>query len=164
MAYYVEKIRVPVRLVRDGAEALSGIVSLAPRAELHDGPETLLECVNAAPRVLPLLLEESERVLLVARDRIDWIEPMPGVEDQLVRPRPYMPTREEFVRVRLASGEELEGILSMEMPHEFNRVSDYLNADDHFFPLHLESGVRLLNKHALVEVQVRTIVPVPRAA
>ena len=36
MAQYVQKIRVPVRLARIGAEPVTGVISIAPRAELHD--------------------------------------------------------------------------------------------------------------------------------
>ncbi len=164
MPQYVQKIRVPVQLTRLGAQPVAGLVSLCPRAELHDGPETLLECLNASPRVLPFQLTDGETVMLVMRDHVEWVEPEASVDQRLVRPVPYMATHEELVQVRMAGGHSFEGIISMEMPHEFNRPSDYLNGGDAFFPLRGAFGTRLLNKARVVDVTVRSARPVPRAA
>jgi hypothetical protein len=161
---YVQKIRVPVRLARIGAPPLAGLVSLCPRAELHDGPETLLECLNASPRILPFQLADGNAVLLVSRSHIEWAEPDATMDPRLVRPAPYLATREELVRVRLAGGETLEGIISMEMPDQFNRPSDYLNGDEAFFPLTMPLGTRLLNKARVLDVLVRVAGPLPKAA
>jgi len=164
MPQYIQKIRVPVRLARIGAPPLAGLIALAPHAELHAGPETLLECLNASGRILPFQLAGERGVLLVTRDHVEWVEPDAGVEDRLVRPEPYLVTRDEPVEVRTTGGERIEGILSMEMPHEFNRASDFLNGDEAFFPLRTSSGTRLLNKARVVDVLVRASSPVPKAA
>ncbi len=164
MPQYVEKIRVPVRLARSGQPPIAGLISLSPRAELHDGPETLLECLNAAPRVLPFQLADGDSVLLVSREHIDWVESDASIEARLVRPPTFMATREERVRVRTAAGETFEGVIAMEMPHEFNRASDYLNGPEAFFPLRTPTGTRLLNKARVVDVLVRGSVPIPNAA
>jgi hypothetical protein len=164
MPQYVQKIRVPVRLARLGAPPLAGLVSLFPNAEHHEGPETLLECLNASPRILPFRLADGDGVLLVTRDHVEWVEPDASVEPHLVTPVPWMTTREELVRVRLAGGEALDGVISMEMPHEFNRPSDYLNGDEAFFPLRMRLGTRLLNKSCVVDVLVHASSPVPKAA
>jgi hypothetical protein len=164
MPQYVQKIRVPVQLARIGAPPLAGLVALSPHAELHDGPETLLECLNASPRILPFQLADGSAVLLITREHIEWLEPEVSVEAHLVRPAPYMATHEELVHVNMAGGERFEGIISMEMPHEFNRPSDYLNSDEVFFPLRMQSGTRLLNKACVVDVRVRAAKPMLRAA
>ena len=164
MPHYVEKIRVPVRLARQGAPPAAGMLSLSPQAEMHDGPETLLERLNTRQRVLPLQQPGSELVLLVTRLQIEWVEAGPDVPPVLVRPVPYLATREELVRVSTASGGVFEGVISMEMPHEFNRASDYLNGDEDFFPLQMPDATRLVNKRHVVEVLVRANVTLPRAA
>lgn len=164
MSQSVQKIRVPVHLTRVGAPPLAGLISLFPKAELHDGPETLLECLNASPKILPFEVTEEDVVLLITRDHIEWVQPDPTVEPRLVRPTPYTPTHEELVQVHMAGGKILEGIISMEMPNEFNRPSDYLNGADHFFPLRMQLGTRLLNKACVVAVRVRVARSVPRAA
>lgn len=164
MPQYVQKIRVPVQLARAGAPPLAGLVSLFPHAELHDGPETLLECLDAPARMLPFQLAGGDAVLLITRAHVEWVQPDASVDPRLVRPAPYMSTHEELVQVRMTGGETLEGMLSMEMPHEFNRPSDYLNGDDGFFLLGMASGTRLLNKARVVEVRVRAAGSVPKAA
>lgn len=164
MPQYIEKIRVPVVVARVGVPPVAGRLSVLPLAELHEGPETLLELLNAPARVLPLELDGDEGVLLLARARIEWVEPGAGVDARFVRPATWMTTREENVCVRLAGGEQLEGVLAMEMPHEFNRASDYLNTDEDFFPLRTDAGTRLIHKARVVDVLVRGTVAVPRVA
>jgi len=164
MPQIVQKIRVPVRLARIGTPPVAGLVSLFPRAELHDGPETLLECLNAPPRILPFQVTGEDAVLLITRDQVEWVQPDPSVEPRLVRPEPYLATHEELVQVHMMGGRILEGILSMEMPHEFNRPSDYLNGAECFFPLRMQLGTRLLNKTCVSAVRVRAARSVPKAA
>jgi len=164
MPQYIDKLRVPVRLARSGAPPVVGLLSLAPRAELHDGPETLLERLNSPQRVLPFQQPDGELVLLVTRLQIEWVEAGPEVDARLVRPATWMATREELVSVRTARGEVFDGVISMEMPHEFNRASDYLNGPEDFFALQTETATRLVNKQCVVDVLVRASVTLPRAA
>jgi hypothetical protein len=66
--------------------------------------------------------------------------------------------------VRLDGGETLEGVLQMELPEGFNRVSDYLNGPEDFFPLATPDGAYLVNKHRVREVQLFRASPKPLAA
>lgn len=163
MPRYVEKIRVLVRLARTGSPIIEGHMSLLPRTELRDSPETLLECLGSSARVMPLVLGNGD-VLLVARAQIAWVEAAAGVDPKFVAPAAWMPTRREQVRVGMAGGEEFEGVVSMEMPHEFNRVSDWLNNDDAFFAIELPTGTRLVGKAHVADVRVRDAQSLPRAA
>lgn len=155
MSHRIEKLRVPVRLALVGCAPVDGHVSLAPNAELHEGPETLLERLNAGTRVLPFHRAEDDAILLVTRARVEWLATGPDVAPQLVRTIHYQHTREERVRVRLLGGATHDGILAFEMPHEFNRVSDFLNGDDDFFPLLTRQGILLLNKDAVLDIHLR---------
>jgi hypothetical protein len=164
MPRFIEKIRVPVRLASIGAPPLAGRLSLMPLAELHEGPETLLERLNAPARVVPLEQASGEGVRLVMRQHIEWVEAGPEVEERLVRLAPFLTTREENVQVRLLGGGSIDGILSMEMPDEFNRASDFLNGPDDFFALRTATGTRLVHKACVVDVLLRVALAVPRAA
>jgi hypothetical protein len=159
MSRYIEKIRVPVRLARIGAPPEPGFLSLSPQAELHEGPETLLERLNAEAHVVPFQLPESDAVLLVMSRHIEWVDAGATVDSRLVRRVSFRPTREEEVVVRLAGGESFEGVLAIEMPDELNRASDYLNGDESFFPLRMPGGTRLVNKQRVVDVLVRSSLP-----
>lgn len=163
MSRYIQKLRVPVRLALAGCEPMEGHVSLSPRAEHHDGPETLLERLNTPTRVVPFHHGADESVRLVQRARIEWLMAGHGVSPILVRRPHYQYTREERVRVRLTGG-TFEGVLAIEMPHEFNRLSDFLNEPDEFFPLHTDDGMLLVNKACLLDVRLRAEASVPRAA
>jgi len=164
MLRYVEKLRVPVRFALLGDVPVHGQFSLAPQAELHEGPETLLERLNAPQRVLPFHRTVDDTVVLVTRINIAWVEAGDTVDPHLVRPKTYMTTREERVHVRLLGGEAFDGVLAMEMPHEFNRASDYLNGGDEFFPLLAARGTLLINKARVLDVRVSAAPSVPKAA
>lgn len=164
MSRFVEKLRVPVRLAAIGCEPTEGILSLFPRAELHDGPETLLERLNTRTRVVPFQRAQDDGVLLVTRGRIEWVLAGPDIDPRLVRIPPFLPTREEHVRVRLESGAAHEGVLAIEMPDQFNRVSDFLNGDEDFFPLVTAVGTMLISKSCVIDVRVRTAGAIPKAA
>ncbi len=164
MIRFVDKIRVPVRLARIGAPPEPGFLALAPKAELHEGPETLLERLNDEAQVVPFQLPGSDAVLLVMSPHIEWVEADASVDPALVRPTWFRATREEDVQVRLANGEAFDGVLSIEMPDERNRASDYLNVNDAFFPLRMRNGTRLVNKRRVVDVLVRGVTPLPKVA
>jgi len=164
MSRTIEKLRVPVRLALVGCASVEGYVSLAPHAELHDGPETLLERLNAPTRVLPFHRSEDEAFLLVVRAHIEWLMAGPEVAPQLVRTVHHQHTREEHVRVRLLGGATHDGILAFEMPHEFNRVSDFLNGDEDFFPLQTRQGMMLIHKDGVLDVRLRGVGTDRRAA
>jgi hypothetical protein len=88
----------------------------------------------------------------------------PQVASRLVRNPHFQHTREEYVRVRLVGGRSHEGVLAIEMPHEFNRVSDFLNGEDDFFPLQTTQGAMLINKTCVLDIRVRDAGAMPRAA
>jgi hypothetical protein len=160
MPRYIEKIRIPVQIARAACEPLAGWLSLAPRAEFRDGPETLLELLNGSNRVLPLVLPEGDTCLLL-RDAIEWVTVGPDAPGGLVAPAGFAVTCEERVQVRLQGGGHLDGILRMELPEHLNRASDFLNGAGDFFPL--ASGVRTLivNKGAVSEVRLFKASPKP---
>ncbi|MFN8587199.1 MAG: hypothetical protein U0704_05300 [Candidatus Eisenbacteria bacterium] len=164
MPRYVEKLRVPVQVALTGQEPVGGFFSLFPTAELHDGPETLLERLNAPQRLLPFHRASDGAFTLVTRDRIEWVAAAAEIAPELVRPSHFIPTREERVRVRTAHGTTFDGILELEMPHEFNRASDFLNSDEDFFLLATAQGTLFLNKAMVLDVRVFEAAPVPKVA
>lgn len=164
MPRYVEKIRVPVQLALVGLEPAAGFLSLSPSAELHEGPETLLEKLCAPQRMLPFHRAADDAFTLVCVAQIEWVAASVEVAANLVRPAHFITTREERVRVRTQGGATFEGVLEMEMPHEFNRASDYLNGDEAFFPIACVQGAVLLNKARVLDVRVYEATRVPRVA
>ncbi len=150
-----------VRLCAAGEEPVAGFIALAPAAPFHSGPETLLDRLNARDRVLPFERADDGAVMLVSRHDIDWVAPDPGVDPDRVGPHSYLVTREERVRIRLASGEELEGLIQMELPDTFNRTSDFLNGAEDFYALHTAEGPRLVNKLRIRHTRLYETSPMP---
>ena len=161
MPEYIEKLGVTVRVSRSGEPVVEGVCSLSPDSQFHSGPETLLELVNSPAAMLPFLRHPDEAMLLLSRLDIQWLMADPGVAPELVRPRTYRFTREERVRVRLRSGEEIEGLLQMELPETINRASDYLNGAEAFFPLTTRQGIFLIQKARVREILLFDSSPLP---
>jgi hypothetical protein len=163
MPEYIEKIRVSIRVSRPGEPVMEGVCSLSPDSPAHDGPETLLELVNAPITMLPFQRETDDAMLLLSRTDLQWVLAGPGVALELVRPASYCFTREERVAVRMRGGEELEGVLQMEMPENVNRTSDFLNGPEPFFPLTTRQGIFLVQKACTREVRLFDSSPLPIA-
>jgi hypothetical protein len=157
---HIEKLLVPVRVVL-GGESIVGSVSVAERAELRHGPETLLELLNTPKRVLPLLREQDQAIVLINRLGIEYVEPDSSVETTLVRPDNYLVTREERVEVRFLDGNSVEGRVEMELPEHINRASDFLNGPEDFFPLVTRNLTILVNKSRVSGTRVFESSPKP---
>lgn len=163
MAEYVHKLRAVAWVSHHGEEALEGYFSLSPQAQFHDGPETLLERLNASDRVIPFQRREDDGVLLLNRLEIEWVQPAATTPPELICPRTYQVTREERVSLRMKSGETMIGLLRMELPEWYNRASDFLNTPEHFFPLVTDHGVVLVNKLCLLTTRLYEASPEPVA-
>lgn len=161
MPEYIEKIRVTVRVSRPGEPIMEGVLSLSPYSEFHDGPETLLELLNSSATMLPFQRLSDDAILLLCRMDLQWVVAGPAVDPELLRPRTFRYTREERVRVRLRGGDELEGLLQMELPELMNRASDYMNGPETFFPLTTRQGVFLIQKASVRELRLYSSSPLP---
>ena len=135
-----------------GGPAVAGWVSISRHSEFRSGPQTLLERLNERVRVVPVVEQGATR--LVTRALIEWAEPAPGVDPALVGPAAFAVTREEHARVRLRSGEVLEGVIEMEMPQGYNRTSDFINGEADFFALRSGERTMLVNKRRVRDVQL----------
>lgn len=154
MSRYTEKLSVPVRLGMAGCAPVGGSLFVATRSATREGPEPLLDCLNAATRVLPFRRAGDEATLLVLRAHVDWVLADPTVAPDQVQAAPLGPVREEHVRIRLHGGPVFEGVLAFEMPHQLDRASDFLNSEDDFFALRTSRGTVLVRKEGLLDVEL----------
>ncbi len=164
MGRYIEKHQAPVRVVQCGREPLRGFLVLAARAREHDGPESVLDLLNAGARFVPLVQEPGDHVLLLTRLGIDWVAPDPLVHVNLVWPAGFTVARQERVRLRFDGAHGLEGAVQMGRGEDVNRVSDFLNLPADFFPFVTPEGRVLVNKNRVREIQVFQASPRPDAA
>jgi len=142
----IEKRHTPVRVCPQGGEPVDGSMCLGPRAEFHDGPETMLELLNSAKRVVPFIPDQGDVLLLTLRN-IAWVLAGPGVDPATVIPPTYIVTREERVELCFADGRVMDGTIQMEVTEDFTRVSDFLNGEMRFFPVKTRVGLMLVNKY-----------------
>jgi hypothetical protein len=161
MPEYVDKLRVTVRVSRPGEPAVEGTLSLLPHSAHHAGPETLLELLDPSAGFLPFERTTDDAVLLLSRPDIQWVMVGLEVDPELIRPPAYKFTREERVWVSLRDGDVIDGVIQMELPENINRVSDYLNGPDRFFPLTTRQGTFLVHKAAVREVCLFDTSPAP---
>lgn len=161
MPEYIDKLRVTVRVSRPGEPALEGTLSLLPHSASHAGPETLLELLDPPAGFIPFERSADDAVLLLSRPDIQWVMAGLDVDPDLIRPPAYRFTREERVRVALRDGDVLDGLIQMELPETVNRVSDYLNGSERFFPLMTRQGTFLVHKAAVREVCLYDSSPLP---
>ena len=161
MPEYVDKLRVSVRISRAGEPAVEGTLSLSPHSAVHAGPETLLELLDPQAGFLPFERAADDAVLLLSRPDIQWVMAGPEVDPEIVRPPTFRFTREERVRVCLRDGDQLDGVIQMELPETLNRVSDYLNGTERFFPLTTRRGTYLIHKAAVREICLFDSSPLP---
>jgi hypothetical protein len=163
MPEYIDKIRVAVRVSRPGEPVMDGELSLNPTTPHHEGPETLLDLLNAPAHLLPLQRQADDATLLVCSTDVQWVMASPGVAPDLVRHHPIRFAREERLRVRVRGGDEIEGLLQMELHPHLNRVSDYLNEPEPFFALATRQGTYLIQKASIREIVLFDSSPVPIA-
>lgn len=154
MSKRIEKRHTPVRACVQGGEPVDGFMCLAPRAEFHDGAESMLELLNSGKRVLPFLPEDGGDVLLLTLHNIAWVLAGPGVDPAAVIPPTYIVTREERVELCFADGRVMDGVIQMEVTEDFSRVSDFLNGEPRFYPFMARVGLMLVNKRAVSRVRL----------
>jgi hypothetical protein len=162
MARFVEKLKVHVRAKCAGAEPVSGYLSLAPQAAMHEGPETLLELLNSNQRMFPLLGDEERDMTLIARAQLEWVEAGADVTQSWIWPQPFLVTRDERVAIEWPDGRKLEGRVPMELPRDLNRASDFMNGEEDFFPLISGNRTLLVSKLQLRGVLVFSASPKPQ--
>ena len=163
MPEFISKLRVAVRIRQTGEEPVDGFFLLLPQAEFHPGPETILELLNAPDRVIPFLRRSDGATLLLCRLDLEWVAAGRTVAPELIHQESHFVTLEEQVVLHFRSGEEMEGMIQMELPEMLNRASDFLNGSDDFFSLLAPGGTFLVNKSQVLHTRLFEASPLPVA-
>ncbi|NNE44280.1 MAG: hypothetical protein HKN12_08715 [Gemmatimonadetes bacterium] len=143
MSHVIPKRKVAVRMRLTDGSRVEGEVFLDFIDPVHRGEQTLLDMFNKDALWFPVGGEDGVRV--VNRSQVLTVEPGPGVEPGLVRRDSDAVFRRE--RVSLQIGEQaVSGLIAMDLPDEFSRVSDFLNFPDDFFAVETEAGPVLVAK------------------
>lgn len=142
---------VPIDCWTADEAMLSGEVSLHLVSDAHDGPETVQDRLNNRETFLPLRLALEGALVLLNKIHIIRVD-VGDSELAAYFPAGSCDVEDHQIRVQLIDGEHLEGAVTVDLPAERRRLSDYLNAQPAFMPLRGRDRIHLLQKRFIVQV------------
>jgi hypothetical protein len=125
-----------------------GSFFLQDYADVHTGRELILDVLNSSTDFLPLEEANKNRVSLVNKRRIRWVE----LKERDLLEEIMLP-QEKPVEVEMLGGNLFRGRFLVEMPPERSRLSDHLNLTPQFIYLLQEDRDLILNKSYLLSVR-----------
>ena len=121
MVYQVPMVELSVIVALTGCEPEEYSVFLAPYSERRDGPETLADYLNGPRRFFPMVAGGVPK--MINRDAILWVkfEKLPHIIDMEIT------IIERLTIMELTDGSRIEGVVTIDRPHEQSRLSDVVN-------------------------------------
>lgn len=149
----MKKFRVPQREVVAtvtlyGGQQRRGRLFVPPSGP-RGGPGRLTDRLNDDSERFLALSDEGSGCL-VSKDRIVHVDL--DSEQGALELEPQVAAHEIRVRVEVAGGSPIEGVLPYTMPPDKERLIDYLNAAPRFIPLLGGEGLVLLNRDYVTAV------------
>lgn len=148
--YRVPKFQVPADVLLVGHEPIRISLHLSEHNERRTGWERPSDLLNGNKTFLPARAEERE-VGLIRREAVMvlTVDAREEVEEGEGGAVPEG-ARRQRIRVYLEDGREVEGLVSYLRPAGQQRLQDFLNSAEQFFPLREGDAVRLVNKHRVL--------------
>jgi len=124
--YQVPMNELAVEVALAGVDPEEHFVYLATHSDRRDGPETMEDYLNGVRRFFPMIASGVAR--MVNRDEIVWIryEKLPSMNTSVT-------IIEKLTILELTDGTRIEGIVPIDRPREFSRISDVLNDPNEIF-------------------------------
>ena len=140
--YRIEKQRLAISLRLLGGQSVEGDMFLQPSPYGYSGGERAVDVLNARASFVPVELDDGS-VLLVQKDRIIEVRGDGLAEEDEIRLAIAIPSPLE---ITMTDGTLVEGSLMLEVPHDRQRVLDYLNdCRMRFLTVYTSEGARLVN-------------------
>lgn len=150
--FRVPQRQVKVRVKLEGGQDLTGLMYVPVMGETG-GPGRLLDRLNEnADAFLPLTVGNKTHLINARRVVLVRVEDK-GEEqvEQKIEESQADYSRQLQVRMRLATGEVITGILAYLRPKGQERLLDYLNTERRFLPLHVDRLV-YVNRLQMVSI------------
>ncbi|MEM1181184.1 MAG: hypothetical protein AAGM22_22770 [Acidobacteriota bacterium] len=150
--FRVPQRQVKVRVKLEGGQDLNGTMYVPVIGEAGS-PGRLIDRLNEnADAFMPLTVGNKTHLLNVRRVVLVRVEDK-GEEqvEQKIEESQAEYSRQLQVRMRLASGEVITGLLAYLRPKGQERLLDYLNSERRFLPLHVDRLV-YVNRLQLVSI------------
>lgn len=140
----------PVTLLLASGDEEEVTIFLAEAVAKHGGCETLDDFLNGDRRFFPVRRKSGHHALIRRRSvvsvRVDADAPVVSRRESETMPAI------DLIRVRLDNGTEVDGVLLHDDQIGRERLSDYFNGPEDFFPVEVARGVVYVNKHHVVSL------------
>lgn len=147
--YRVPKFQVPAEVLLVGQEPMRISLHFSEHNERRTGRERPSDLLNGNKTFLPVRAEEGdmglirrEAVMVLTVDAREEAEDVDG--DSAPEG-----ARRQRIRVYLEGAREVEGVVTYLRPAGQQRLQDFLNSSEQFFPLRDGDAVHLVNKHRI---------------
>src|SRR5690242_14075002 len=118
--YQIPMNELAVEVALRGADPEEHFVYLSPQSDRRDGPETMSDYLNSGRRFFPMIASGVAR--MVNRDEIVWVR-----YEKLSSKDEESTVIEKLTILELTDGARIEGIVPIDRPREYSRISDVLN-------------------------------------
>ena len=118
--YQIPMNELAVEVALSGADPEEHFVYLSTVSDRRDGPETMADYLNSGRRFFPMIAAGVAR--MVNRDEIVWVR-----YEKLAPADGDSTVVEKLTILELTDGTRIEGILPIDRPKEYSRISDVLN-------------------------------------
>ncbi len=124
--YQVPMNELAVEVALAGCEPEEHFLYLSTHSDRREGPETMEDYLNGGRRFFPMIAAGVAR--MVNRDEIIWVR-----YEKLATTSTSVTLVEKLTILELTDGTRIEGIVPIDRPREFSRISDVLNDLGEFF-------------------------------
>lgn len=140
---------IPVHLHLGAAAAVEARFFLHQHG--RKGKEGLLERLNGPEEFLPVRMGDGVR--LVARASIAWMETGDPERESETDDEPDLLATPIGLGVNLRTGHRVEGAIQVLLPDNRNRLLDFLNLREAFFPIAMDGRTAVVNKDWIESVE-----------
>jgi hypothetical protein len=118
--YQIPMNELAVEVALSGVDPEEHFVYLSPQSERREGPETMADYLNGGRRFFPMIAAGVAK--MINRDEIVWVR-----YEKLVPGEGESTVVEKLTILELTDGTRIEGIVPIDRPREYSRISDVLN-------------------------------------
>jgi len=118
--YQIPMNELAVEVTLSGVDPEEHFVYLSPHSDRREGPETMADYLNSGRRFFPMI--NSGVAKMINRDEIVWVR-----YEKLAANDAETTVVEKLTILELTDGTRIEGIVPIDRPREYSRISDVLN-------------------------------------
>lgn len=145
--FRVEKRRESADVTLITGATMTGVFFLGPSTHLHNGPERVGDVLNLEEDFFPF--ERGTETLLVNRAHVLKVTLPPQMIEAELDASYHVATR-RTAKLLLTTGEEITGNVVIDRPPGYDRLSDYVAADERFRHVELADRTVLVNSRHIV--------------